>query len=383
MQSRGKLVSLRNMKGKIFIFLSSVLLGLMILGVVEEVMAQDMEGGIEEMKTLEGEIVEVVEEKLLSNEGGEERYWQVLAVKVVRGELVGEVVQVENGSEMMSSLERYGVGDVVMISWSKDFEGGDVFYITDYVRRDALFWLFVIFVLMVVLISRWQGVSSLLGMAVSFGVIFKFVLPRIAVGDDPVVVAILGSLAIIPATFLLSHGVNKKTWIAIAGTLMALVVTGVMANVFVKAANLTGFASEEAGFLQAYNPGLVNIKGILLAGIIIGVLGVLDDITVSQSGIVEQLKKANSKLKAGELYRQAMVVGKDHIASMVNTLVLVYTGAALPLLLLFVDNPRPFVEIVNYEIIADEVVRTLVGSIGLMLAVPITTLIAALAVEGD
>ena len=207
------------------------------------------------------------------------------------------------------------------------------------------------------------GVSSLLGMAVSFGVIFKFVLPRIAAGDDPVVVAILGSLVIIPATFLLSHGVNRKTWVAVAGTLIALVVTGVMASVFVKAANLTGFASEEAGFLQAYNPGLVNIKGILLAGIIIGVLGVLDDITVSQSGIVEQLKRANSKLKAGELYRQAMVVGKDHIASMVNTLILVYTGAALPLLLLFVDNPRPFVEIVNYEIIADEVVRTLVGSI--------------------
>lgn len=371
------------MKGKIFIFLSLVLSGLMILGVAGKVVAQDMGGGVEEMKTLEGEIVEVVEEKLLSNENGEERYWQVLAVKVNKGELSGDKIEVENGSEMMSSLERYEVGDMVMISWSKDYEGGDVFYVTDFVRRDALFWLFVIFVLMVVLISRWQGVSSLLGMAVSFGVIFKFVLPRIAVGDDPVVVAILGSLLIIPATFLLSHGVNRKTWIAIAGTLMALVVTGVMANVFVKAANLTGFASEEAGFLQAYNPGLVNIKGILLAGIIIGVLGVLDDITVSQSAIVQQLKTANSKLKAGELYRQAMVVGKDHIASMVNTLILVYTGAALPLLLLFVNNPRPFSEIVNYEIIADEVVRTLVGSIGLMLAVPITTLIAALMAEDD
>ncbi len=364
------------------ILLGLVVAGLMLLGVGSGVKAQSVaSNGDGEMKTLEGEVVEVVEEKLLSDENGEERYWQVLAVRVTRGELVGEVVRVENGSEMMSSLERYEVGDLVMVSWSKGVEGGDIFYITDYVRRNALFWLFVIFVLMVVMISRWQGVSSLLGMAVSFGVIFKFVLPRIAAGDDPVVVAILGSLVIIPATFLLSHGVNRKTWVAVAGTLIALVVTGVMASVFVKAANLTGFASEEAGFLQAYNPGLVNIKGILLAGIIIGVLGVLDDITVSQSGIVEQLKRANSKLKAGELYRQAMVVGKDHIASMVNTLILVYTGAALPLLLLFVDNPRPFVEIVNYEIIADEVVRTLVGSIGLMLAVPITTMIAALVVE--
>jgi len=184
-------------------------------------------------------------------------------------------------------------------------------------------------------------------------------------------------LAIIPATFFLSHGFNKKTWIAIGGTLIALIITGVLADIFVEGAKLTGFASEEAGFLQAHKLGLINIKGLLLAGIIIGVLGVLDDITVSQSAIVQQLKEANSKLKAGELYKKAMSVGKDHIASMVNTLILVYTGAALPLLLLFIDNPHPFSDIINYEIIADEVVRTLVGSIGLMLAVPITTFIAA------
>ncbi len=121
----------------------------------------------------------------------------------------------------------------------------------------------------------------------------------------------------------------------------------------------------------------MNMKGLLLAGIIIGVLGVLDDITISQSAIVFQLKAANEKLKFKELYLRAMSVGQDHISSMVNTLILVYTGAALPLLLLFINNPRPFSEVVNYEIIADEVVRTLVGSIGLILAVPITTVIAS------
>jgi uncharacterized membrane protein len=234
---------------------------------------------------------------------------------------------------------------------------------------------------MAVFIGKWQGATSLVGMGLSFLVIFKFILPKISAGSDPVQIAILGSLVIIPATFILSHGLNKKTGIAIAGTLIALIITGVLAKAFVEAAKLTGFASEEAGFLQAYKPDLINIKGLLLAGIIIGVLGVLDDITVSQSAIVEQLKEANPRLKAGELYKKAMTVGKDHIASMVNTLVLVYTGAALPLLLLFVDNPHPFSEIVNYEIIADEVVRTLVGSIGLMLAVPITTFIAVVAAD--
>jgi len=188
-------------------------------------------------------------------------------------------------------------------------------------------------------------------------------------------------LFIIPITFYLSHGFNKKTTVAVGGTVIALIITGILAGIFVEAAKLTGFASEEAGFLQVAKQGLVNIKGLLLAGIIIGVLGVLDDVTVSQSAIVFQLKQANAKIKAGELYKRAMDVGKDHISSMVNTLVLVYTGAALPLLLLFIDNPHPFSEVVNYEIIADEIVRTLVGSIGLVLAVPITTLIASLTAE--
>ncbi len=156
-----------------------------------------------------------------------------------------------------------------------------------------------------------------------------------------------------------------------------------MTGVFVDKAMLTGFASEEAGFLQAYKPGLIKIKGLLIGGIIIGVLGVLDDITISQSAIVQQLKSANPDIKLTELYKRSMSVGKDHIASMVNTLILVYTGASLPLLLIFVDNSSPFLEIINYEIIADEIIRTLVGSIGLITAVPITTIIAVLVAKND
>ncbi|MBU2577882.1 YibE/F family protein [Patescibacteria group bacterium] len=333
-------------------------------------------------ETLEGRVVQILEEKQIIPTGVKDlQLYQKLEILVTKGSLKDKKITIENGNLPMSNLQKYKVGDELVISYSKDFEGNDMFYITDYVRRNALFWLFLIFVIAAVAIGRWQGMTSLFGMGISFLVIFKFILPKISAGSDPVQIAILGSLAIIPATFLLSHGVNKKTGIAIMGTLFALIVTGVLANVFVEASKLTGFASEEAGFLQAYKPGLINIKGLLLAGIIIGVLGILDDITISQSAIVQQLKAANPKLKAGELYKKAMAVGKDHIASMVNTLVLVYTGAALPLLLLFIDNPHPFSEIVNYEIIADEIVRTLVGSIGLILAVPITTFIASLVAE--
>jgi len=331
---------------------------------------------------LEGRIVQILEEKQIKPTGSEDlQLYQKLELLVTKGSLKDKKITVESGNLLMSNLQEYKVGDELVISYSKDLEGNDSFYITDYVRRRALFWLFVIFVVIAVAVGRWQGATSLLGMGISFLVIFKFILPKISAGSDPIQIAILGSLVIIPATFFLSHGANKKTVIAIAGTLISLIVTGILANAFVEASKLTGFASEEAGFLQAYKPGLINIKGLLLAGIIIGVLGVLDDITISQSAIVQQLKSTNPKLKVGELYKKAMAVGKDHIASMVNTLILVYTGAALPLLLLFIDNPHPFSEVINYEIIADEIVRTLVGSIGLILAVPITTFIASLVAE--
>jgi len=331
---------------------------------------------------LETKVQRILEERQKKPMGAEEfQLYQKMELLVTKGSLKGQTIEAESGNLPVSNLPKYKVGDGLIVSYSQDFEGNDVFYITDYIRRNSLFWLFAIFLVIALLVGRWQGLTSLIGLAISFLVIFKFILPQIYNGASPVQVAILGSLIIIPVTFFLSHGLNRKTGIAIAGTVMALILTGILANLFVNLAQLTGFASEEAGFLQAYKPGLINIKGLLLAGIIIGVLGILDDITISQAAIVDQLKKTNPKLKSTELYKKAMTVGRDHIASMINTLILVYTGAALPLLLLFINNPRPFNEVINYEIIADEVIRTLVGSIGLILAVPITTFIAALVAE--
>ncbi len=336
-------------------------------------------GNVFKEENLEGKAIKILEEKQITPIGtNKSQLYQKLEVLITKGSLKDKKVIIESGNLPISNLQKYYTGDKFVIAYTKNSEGKDVFYITDYVRHNALLWLFLIFVVMAVAIGRWRGLTSLIGMAISFLVIFWFIIPKILSGGNPVEMAILGSLIIIPATFLLSHGINKKTLIAIVGTLIALVITGILASVFVNATRLTGFASEEAGFLQTYKPGLIDIKGLILAGIIIGVLGVLDDITISQSAIVQQLKLANPNLKDIELYKKAMTVGKDHIASMVNTLVLVYTGAALPLLIIFVDNPHPFTEIINYEIIADEIVRTLVGSIGLILAVPITTFIAVI-----
>lgn len=300
---------------------------------------------------------------------------QTLQLEITKGSMSGKIIN----TQVSELAKNYQVGNRVLVNYSKDFKGEDVFVVSDHIRRESLLWLFIIFLILVIAIAKKRGLLSLLGMVISFAVIFFVVLPQIAAGANPIMVAMIAALLIIPSSFYLSHGLNRKTSAAIAGTSIAFMITSLLADAFIKAAKLTGFASEEAGFLLIEQGDKINIKGLLLAGIIIGVLGVLDDISISQSAIVFQLKKNNSKLGLKQLYKQAMNIGQDHIASMVNTLVLVYAGASLPLLLLFTNSERSFLEIINYEIVANEIVRTLVSSIGLITAVPITTLIAALA----
>lgn len=330
------------MTNKIIIFIISLLL---FLNLSSSVNAQS--------NTIEGEITKVVEE--------DGNYQKLEVTTNQKTEII------ENGLFDTSYNIKYKVGDKVVVT-----DG----MITDYVRRPPLFLLLSIFLFLAILIAGKWGLTSILGMAYSFYVIFVFILPMILKGYDAVVVAVIGSMFIIPVTFGLSHGLNRKTINAVVGTIISMIIVGLLSILFVDLAKLTGFAVEEAGFLQYQLGGIINMKGILLAGIIISTLGVMDDITVSQASVVEELKKANPKLSKSELFLRSMRVGKDHISSMVNTLVLVYAGSALPLLLLFVNNPHPFSEVINYEIIADEIVRTLVGSIGLILAVPITTYIA-------
>lgn len=312
-------------------------------------------------------------EKVIEENGN----YQILELIGLNGEYKDKYLQIENGIYDQANTLKYKKGDNVVVLVT-NFENGESMYvISDYVRRPFLYLLFSLFIIVSILIAGKWGLYSFLGMAYSFYVIFVFILPMILKGYDAVLVSVVGSIFIIPVTFFLSHGVNKKTLSAIIGTSITMVVIGILAYFSVELAKLTGFAVEEAGFLQYQLGGSVSMKGILLAGIIISSLGILDDITVSQASIVDELKKANPKLSQKQLFLRSMNVGRDHISSMVNTLVLVYTGASLPLLLLFINNPHPFNEIINYEIVADEIVRTLVGSIGLILAVPITSYTAS------
>jgi uncharacterized membrane protein len=278
--------------------------------------------------------------------------------------------------------DTFAAGQRVRLQEIEQADGSRTYLVSDFRRERPLLLLFVMFAFAVVAFSRMQGLRALLGLALTFVVILTFIVPAILGGRDPVAVALVGAVAIMIITLYLSHGFSRKTTAAVVGTAAALALTGVLAVVFVAAAQLTGFTSEEARLANVEVGGL-SLTGLLLAGIIIGGLGVLDDVTMSQSSTVFELHRANPAAGFGDLLRGGLSVGRDHIAATVNTLFLAYAGASLPLLILFVTGIDPFGTVITSEIVAVEIVRTLVGSIGLIAAVPLTTALAAGIVLGD
>ncbi|HEU4480504.1 MAG TPA: YibE/F family protein [Actinomycetota bacterium] len=281
-----------------------------------------------------------------------------------------------------SGVGKMEVGDRILVSRSEDETGRVTYFFVDYERRTSLIVLAVAFAAVVLLLSRWRGLAALVGLALSLLVLTMFVLPAILEGSSPLLVAIVGGAAVMFVALYLAHGFNARTTTAVLGTLASLTLTALLALVFVEASRFTGFGSEEATFLQI-SAQQVNLEGLLLGGIIIGTLGVLDDVTVTQASAGWELRLANPVLGAGELYRRALRIGRDHIASTVNTLVLAYAGASLPLLILFSLSNRPLGSILTSEVVAEEIVRTLVGSIGLVASVPITTGLAAMVASRD
>jgi uncharacterized membrane protein len=254
--------------------------------------------------------------------------------------------------------------------------------IQDLERGRPLLLLAAVFVGAVIAFGRWQGIRSLVGLGLSFVVIVSFVVPAILHGHSPVLVAVTGAMAIMLISLYLSHGTGPKTTAAVVGTALALGLTAALAIAFVAAASLTGLASEEA--LSAnYAVGGLSLRGLLLAGIIIGGLGVLDDVTMSQASLVAELHQANPTAGFAALVTGALRVGRDHIAATVNTLFLAYAGAALPLLILFVTGQDSLGTVATTEIVAVEAVRALCGSVGLIAAVPLTTVLTALVATED
>jgi uncharacterized membrane protein len=242
----------------------------------------------------------------------------------------------------------------------------------------VLLWLAGAFALAVVALGRLRGVTALAGLAVSIAVLLMFVLPAVLDGRNPLAVAVVGSAAIAFLALYLAHGFSTMTTVALLGTLASLGLTAVLANLFVGLAELSGFASEEAVVVQL-GAARIDLAGIILGGVVIGALGAIDDMTVTQASAVWELRAADPRMSRRSLARAGMRIGRDHVASTVNTLALAYAGASMPVLLLLILSRQALVTVASGEVIATELIRTLVGSIGLVAAVPVTTWLAAAA----
>jgi uncharacterized membrane protein len=273
---------------------------------------------------------------------------------------------------------RFAVGDPVVLAWSggnPDDPGS--YQVLDFQRGPALGWLAALFAAAVLLLGRWRGLAALVALGVGFVVLVLFVLPAILGGASPVWVAVVGACLIMFVVLYLTHGLSARTSTAVLGTLASLGLIALLSAVFSALARLTGLDDTTASLIATLGAP-VDARGLLLAGVVIGALGVLDDVTVTQTSAVWELRAANPALGARALFAAGMRIGRDHVSSAVNTLVLAYAGASLPLMLLFTVAGRGPGDVLTSQDVATEIVRTLVGSIGLVASVPITTGLAAL-----
>lgn len=291
------------------------------------------------------------------------------------GRTFTEIVQPDSPRQLRKNQK-------VIVAYAPDAPKELQYSVTDVNRKLPMTLLAGIFALAVVVVGRLRGVMALVALAVSFMVLTFFILPAILQGSNPLVVAVVGASAIMLIALYMCHGPTARTSVAVLGTLVSLLLIGLLGSLFIGWAALTGNTDDNTGLIHGLYPS-IDMSGLLLAGVIIGSLGVLDDVTVTQTSAVWELHQADPTMGRRGLYRAGIRIGRDHIASVVNTLVLAYAGAALPLLLLFSIAQSSVGTVANSELVAEEIVRTLVGSIGLVASVPVTTALAALVVSAD
>ncbi|RPK78612.1 YibE/F-like protein [Streptomyces sp. ADI97-07] len=292
-----------------------------------------------------------------------------------KGRTFVEVVQPDASRQL-----REGQG--VIVAYAPDAPRDLQYSVTDVARSFPMALLAGIFALAVIVVGRLRGLMALIALAVSFAVLTLFILPAILQGSNPLVVAVIGASAIMLIALYTCHGLTARTSVAVIGTLISLLLIGLLGSLFIGWASLSGNTDDNTGLIHGLFPN-IDMSGLLLAGVIIGSLGVLDDVTVTQTSAVWELHQADPAMGVRRLYRAGIRIGRDHIASVVNTLVLAYAGAALPLLLLFSIAQSSVGTVATSELVAQEIVRTLVGSIGLVASVPVTTVLAALVVSAD
>ncbi len=296
---------------------------------------------------------------------------QTLEAEALSGSSAGSLFQLVNDFVELQA------GDEVYVSRIVTSSGEEIYAVLEPVRTTGLIALAVIFVGAILLLSGKQGLRSLGSLVASFAIIFTVYLPLLLKGVSPVPLSVAVAVAILAVGIYLTHGWNRTTHAAFLGTSISAGLTGLLGALAVSGLKLSGFSSDETVYLNVATSGSLNLSGLLLGAFIIGILGVLDDVAITQAAAVDELKATDPTLSSREVFRRAIRIGRDHVGALVNTLALAYAGASLPLLLLFYGTSQELSLILSREVFSTEIIRTLVGSIGLIMAVPITTALAA------
>ncbi len=333
-------------------------------------LAQVVYGEVREL--IRAEVIEVLEEYERDIMGTNTTTTvQVLRIMQIDGEFAGEAGRLENDLTIVAP------GDTIFVHRIESIDGTQSFVFFDVDRRPQLVYLALFFVGLVVVFAGLQGVRALISLGISLAAIFYILVPMLLAGYSPALTSLGISAIILSVTIFFTHGLNPRATISFLGTMGAVSVACLIAYITVDTMRMTGFSSDASVFLNFATGGSLDIAGLLLGSIIIGLLGVLDDVSITQASVVQELRAVNQQLSWRELYTRGIRVGRNHVGSLVNTLALAYVGAALPLVLLYTKANSELMITLNQEVVAAEIVRIIIGSIGLILAVPFTTLMAA------
>jgi len=312
------------------------------------------------------------------------------SIKKIRAEIISvekNFIRAEDDQKNRYSIDRntkYTLagsvheGDEVILK-EIPTKNGKKYIINSFVRYDAIIILFALFILVLLLVNRKRGLKSILNLGVTYLVILFGIIPSILAGWPPILVAVIGGMAAMTWNVYFTHGFNRKSHATILGIASSLLIVGILGWIFIKYASLSGSVEEGANILSSVGYETINFRGLLLAAILIGALGVLDDLVISQVSVVQKLKETNPDISKTKLFTSAMKVGHDHTSAIVNTLVLAYTSASFPLVILFSIGSPPFTSLtstLNNETVATEIVRMLVGGIAILLSMPLATIIA-------
>ncbi|MFN0092841.1 MAG: YibE/F family protein, partial [Acidimicrobiales bacterium] len=345
--------------------------------------APDLAGSASRLAMVDATVTEVGEGECLSGEVDAPVDCQLVRAEVTSGPGEGDLAEVRI-PRIDFSAPTLAVGDKVVLLRNAAAPASFRYSWVDFQRRTPLLLLTGLFAVVVVGVGRLQGLRALGGLVVSLGVVGAFLLPALLRGENALAAGLVTTVLVGAGALYLAHGVNPASTVALLGALAGVLVIAGLGAVFIAAARLTGLSDDSAQILRV-TAQAIDARGLLLAGAVVGALGVLDDVTVTQVSAVLELRRADPGLRGRALYRAALRIGRDHVASTVNTLVLAYVGVSLPLLVFFHQAGQPLGRVFTREVVAVEIVRMLVGSIGLVLAVPFTTAIAAavLAPEPD